>query len=183
MITGLMDRPQSCPMRRFKLFNIAATIALIIFWVSNASASGLLGDIMNQLAPGVGTQLDQMHQQMGKPIDATVFPPEKTGKAKAVIHGLSEKSSSDVLLLTMLPDPCNELDCRGLSSDDVRPIISATSAQKQAELDLKLKTAQAYAAIISLGISILSLIVSALSFWRAGRQPTAAPSPQRRRSA
>jgi hypothetical protein len=51
----------------------AAAAALVVGMSAltpSADASGLLGGIINQVAPGVGDKLDDLHDQMGKPLDA-----------------------------------------------------------------------------------------------------------------
>jgi hypothetical protein len=44
-------------------------VASVAAFSTPASAGGVLGDIINQVAPGVGTALDQAHTQMGRPLD------------------------------------------------------------------------------------------------------------------
>ena len=50
----------------------AAAIAVglgVVAVSSSAHAGGFLGDIINQVAPGVGTQLDQLNHNLGNPVD------------------------------------------------------------------------------------------------------------------
>jgi hypothetical protein len=41
---------------------------------STANVGGFLDDIINQVAPGVGTALDEAHAQAGRPLDHAAGP-------------------------------------------------------------------------------------------------------------
>jgi hypothetical protein len=48
-------------------FTVATAVSLAL--AANANAGGVLGDIINSVAPGVGTALDRANAQLGNPVD------------------------------------------------------------------------------------------------------------------
>jgi hypothetical protein len=68
-------------MKLFSKAGLTAALMSVVLLVmmtfsAPARADGFLGHIVNQVAPGAGTQLDKWHDQMGKPLDAPgIFVP------------------------------------------------------------------------------------------------------------
>lgn len=58
--------------KRFAL--IVGAFILAGAMVSNASAGGLIGDVVNTFAPGVGTALDDVHKRVGSPLNELANP-------------------------------------------------------------------------------------------------------------
>jgi len=53
---------------------IIVSLGLLYFSIGPSSAGGLIGDLLNEVAPGLGTQLDDINKNLGNPIDHGVAP-------------------------------------------------------------------------------------------------------------
>jgi hypothetical protein len=56
---------------RIAMRTLIATLAVLstLMAVNVGHAEGFLGGLINQVLPGVGTELDKIHDQMGRPLD------------------------------------------------------------------------------------------------------------------
>jgi hypothetical protein len=96
--------------------------------------------------------------------------PENIQAVKEVYHYLSTtKTLDDLFSLNAMTNPCSVIDCHGIGAESTLRLISSVLLQKQSQSDALLKQQQAWAAIASSSIALLSLVVSAASFVRAGR--------------
>src|ERR1700722_8835227 len=55
--------------RHMAVVTAAVVLATAVFG-HQALAGGLIGDIVNGVAPGIGTKLDQWHKDIGQPLDS-----------------------------------------------------------------------------------------------------------------
>ncbi len=160
-------------------FSLTMTAAFLI--AGPAYAGGLFDD----LSRDIGRSVEQATHDTGKAVEKAAQDAgkavEKAGRsidAQSFVHDLSTKAEDELVSLNLSIDPCSEVDCHGVPSDIARQAVGIVRTQKQNLVDLEVRKSQAWAAVVSAGISFLSLVISILSFVRAGQR-----TPSRQNSA
>jgi hypothetical protein len=98
-----------------------------------------------------------------------------------ILAELDKKSYREILALKLAPDVCQELACRAVSSTTVRHYVDAFDSMRVAddahEAALRSSAASEWSTLIaaaSASVSLLSLLISALSYRRTVRSAKSA---------
>jgi hypothetical protein len=100
---------------------------------------------------------------------------------KDILAELDKKSNREILGLKLAPDVCQEIACLGISPDTVRRYVAAYADMRVADdaHQTALRNAAAaergtLIAAAAANVSLLSLLISGLSFWRTLRSTKSA---------
>jgi hypothetical protein len=100
---------------------------------------------------------------------------------KDILAELDKKSNREILGLKLAPDVCQEIACLGISPDTVRRYVAAYADMRVADdaHQTALRNAAAaergtLIAAAAASVSLLSLLISGLSFWRTLRSTKSA---------
>jgi hypothetical protein len=148
--------------------------AMLAVWIAgqsqHARARGIFEDIGGAIGKAVedaGATIEKPNTPLRGAIQET--KPEHLQDAKAVYRDLiKNRSLEDLISLSVMTNPCTDIDCHGLAPDAATRLVSSALLQEQALSDALLRKQQAWAAIFSSGIALCSLVISVGSFVRAG---------------
>lgn len=154
---------------------VAAVIGVGIFANSSAQACGGISEITRDVDSTIsGRILDAETVVNRAQSPPPPIPQEKKSEniqaAREVYHSLiTTKTQEELVSINVMTNPCSEIDCRGINPDSALKLINSAMLHKQSQADAILKQQQAWAAIVSSSVALLSLAVSVASFFRAGR--------------
>ena len=101
-----------------------------------------------------------------------LLPPAKQLEMNDVRTELQGKPDAQLYYLSFSPDACasQEIDCRGLTNIEVKPAIEGILALRKSEAAKADTTRTFLISLSSLGISAISLVLSALAFLQKRKQ-------------
>jgi hypothetical protein len=153
-------------MRYRALCIVAGLLAGLTLTATTASAGGWLADtFVRPFDPKIADQLDHAHREMGQALEHSAAP-ATAADIKALMRDLSSKSEDDLLLLSFSSTPCSEISCHNAPHEIVVQLIRSTLDRTRALVDLEVRRAQALAAVASASIALLSLGLSIVSLRR-----------------
>jgi hypothetical protein len=128
------------------------------------------------------TQSIDYSQEIKKSVELLKSETERAA-TKQITDDLDTKSNRDILALKLAPDVCQEIACRGVSTDTVRRYVvaywdmrTADVAQQTALRNAAAAERSTLIATATASVSLLSLLISVLSYRRTVRSTKSAIS-------
>jgi hypothetical protein len=157
----------------------------IIVWVSAAliPSVSLGGGVFSgeKLATEALQELSQTVTQSITESTKHLKSEKERSAIKQILAELDNKSNRELLTLRLTPQICEELDCRGASSNTVRRYVEVYAAARITEdtLQTALRNAEAaerstFIAATSASVSLVSVFISILSYRRTVRSAKSA---------
>jgi hypothetical protein len=140
---------------------------------SEAIAQSDLNQMMAAMMASMQTaaaQSNALQETMVKLLQ--MLPPAKQLEMNDVRTELERKPDVQLYYLSFSPDACasKEINCRGLTNIEVRPAIEGILALRKSEAAKADTTRTFLISLSSLGISAISLLLSALAFLQKRKQ-------------